>query len=141
MPPLNKHVLKGCKGGIPKKGGKAHYTASEAMRFTLARCNALPAALPAALHASLPATFHAIHLRHSPPTHHSVQLFDHLITDKNDPVWVAWQKHVAYLGPLFADKFMMTDLVALDAMIHDHQTAFDKVRPNTPSPFPPHPSP
>jgi hypothetical protein len=41
VPRLSKQVLKGTKKGkkgrTPKKGGKAHYTASEAMRFALAR--------------------------------------------------------------------------------------------------------
>ena len=78
---------------------------------------------------AFPAAFHAIHLRHSPPPR-SVTLFEQFITDKNDPVWVAWKKHVAYLGPLFKDKCTVTDVVALDAMIHDHQIAFDKVRRN-----------
>ena len=36
-PNLNKQVLKGTKGGMPKAAGRAHYTASEAMRFTMAR--------------------------------------------------------------------------------------------------------
>ena len=81
---------------------------------------------------AFPATFHAIHLRHSPPPR-SVTLFEQFITDKNDPVWVAWKKHVAYLGPLFKDKCTVMDVVALDAMIHDHQIAFDNCRSRRPA--------
>ena len=65
VPPLNKHVLKGTTT-TPKKGGKAHYTASEAMRFTLARCIALSARAARSRH-TIPTSLPDRHVpRHSP---------------------------------------------------------------------------
>ena len=112
------NTKEGRQGALHRLGGDALHSGQ--VRRTLRPRRALPP--------------HDPHLAPRPPCStsftsppRSLQLFDPLITDKNDPVWVAWRKHVAYLGPLFADKFTPKDVIVLSAMIHDHQTAFDKV--------------
>ena len=71
---------------------------------------------------------HASYLTRLASYAHSVKLFEHLIPDKEHPVWVSWVKHVEYVDMLLnKDKFSLAEVVALDMAVFEAMKQFNKV--------------
>jgi len=58
-----------------------------------------------------------------------VKLFEHLIPNKNHPVWVSWVKHVEYVDMMLnKNSFSLAELVMLDMAVFEATKHFNKVR-------------
>ena len=64
----------------------------------------------------------------------SVKILEPLVGDKEDPVWVAWVKHIEYYKVMLQDEVSFDDIAELDSLIFEAQEAFDKASELAPVP-------